>query len=450
MLRTYTLNSTRATGVKGGSLGGGSPGTWGSGYIQTTGNVGFAGRSNDYYCTNMVFDVSAYTNKNIVKIELWLTISIPRNHSMPIAKMEYSSGWYGDGSIIAYVPANGSGVQKINVGTSLPTYGYVIGPYQEEIGASYSYISISNAQLVITVNEAEERTYTLTATGVGGCSGSSSGNWGNLYKINNRLCGANKDAGVTVFATYYMFDQAVLAGLKTKNVTSVKLSVYINGLPSGGSELYDLRRKANDLVGAGSSNNAWYATQTYTHVNANSCTAAGSSIYTFTLGNSSDAIPDYGFVFGPYAAYNTYYSCDLGETATLEIKTLEYDQPYILQYDANGGTNAPAAQNGTNQSEPPSYTFTISSTKPIRSGYEFLGWSLSSSATSASYQPGESITVNVTGVTTLYAVWKALNTIRIVNNNDLDIYLVYIVENNSLVPYQVNIVDENGNLIICT
>jgi len=57
-----------------------------------------------------------------------------------------------------------------------------------------------------------------------------------------------------------MFDQAVLAGLKTKNVTSVKLSVYINGLPSGGSELYDLRRKANDLVGAGSSNNAWYAT----------------------------------------------------------------------------------------------------------------------------------------------------------------------------------------------
>jgi len=33
MLRTYTLNSTRATGVKGGSLGGGSPGTWGSGYI---------------------------------------------------------------------------------------------------------------------------------------------------------------------------------------------------------------------------------------------------------------------------------------------------------------------------------------------------------------------------------------------------------------------------------
>ncbi|MBR5939589.1 InlB B-repeat-containing protein, partial [Candidatus Saccharibacteria bacterium] len=32
-----------------------------------------------------------------------------------------------------------------------------------------------------------------------------------------------------------------------------------------------------------------------------------------------------------------------------------------------------------------SYTFTISTTKPTYSGYTFLGWSTSSTATTASY-----------------------------------------------------------------
>ena len=40
-----------------------------------------------------------------------------------------------------------------------------------------------------------------------------------------------------------------------------------------------------------------------------------------------------------------------------------------------------------------------------RTGYEFLGWATSSTATSATYQPGDSFTTNAD--TTLYAVWKA-------------------------------------------
>ena len=84
----------------------------------------------------------------------------------------------------------------------------------------------------------------------------------------------------------------------------------------------------------------------------------------------------------------------------LTVTTNETD--YTLTYNANGGSGAPGKQTGTGVG---SYTFTISSTKPTRTGYTFLGWSLSSTATSASYQPGGKI--KLTASDTLYAVWKA-------------------------------------------
>ena len=46
----------------------------------------------------------------------------------------------------------------------------------------------------------------------------------------------------------------------------------------------------------------------------------------------------------------------------------------------------------------------LSSTEPTRSGYTFLGWSTSSTATSATFSAGGNYTSNVS--TTLYAVWK--------------------------------------------
>ena len=81
---------------------------------------------------------------------------------------------------------------------------------------------------------------------------------------------------------------------------------------------------------------------------------------------------------------------------------------YTITYNANGGTGAPAAQTKTH-----GVTLTLSSTKPTRSGYSFLGWAESSSATSAQYQPGGQFTKDVD--TTLFAVWKA-NTYTITYN----------------------------------
>lgn len=72
---------------------------------------------------------------------------------------------------------------------------------------------------------------------------------------------------------------------------------------------------------------------------------------------------------------------------------------YTVTYNANGGTGAPASQTKTHD-----VSLTLSSTKPTRSGYTFLGWATSASATSAAYQPGGSFTTDAN--TTLYAVWE--------------------------------------------
>lgn len=73
---------------------------------------------------------------------------------------------------------------------------------------------------------------------------------------------------------------------------------------------------------------------------------------------------------------------------------------YTIKYNANGGSGAPS-----NQTKWKDQTLTLSSTKPTRTGYSFLGWSTSSTATTHTYSAGGSYTDNAAA--TLYAVWKA-------------------------------------------
>ena len=85
--------------------------------------------------------------------------------------------------------------------------------------------------------------------------------------------------------------------------------------------------------------------------------------------------------------------------ATKNITIVSPVVEYTVNYDANGGSGAPAAQIKTEN-----VALTLSSTKPSRTGYTFLGWATSKTATSAQYQPGGSYTANAT--VTLYAVWQ--------------------------------------------
>lgn len=73
---------------------------------------------------------------------------------------------------------------------------------------------------------------------------------------------------------------------------------------------------------------------------------------------------------------------------------------YTISYNANGGSGAPASQTKVHGT-----AITIPTTVPTRSGYAFLGWNSSSTATSATYSAGGSFTANKT--VTLYAVWSA-------------------------------------------
>lgn len=81
---------------------------------------------------------------------------------------------------------------------------------------------------------------------------------------------------------------------------------------------------------------------------------------------------------------------------------------YTITYNANGGSGAPSSQTKWK-----GQALTLSSTKPTRTGYSFLGWSTSSTATSATYSAGGSYTND--SAATLYAVWKA-NTYTVAYN----------------------------------
>ena len=95
------------------------------------------------------------------------------------------------------------------------------------------------------------------------------------------------------------------------------------------------------------------------------------------------------------------------DTGAQTIYALWGDSIYTITYNANGGSGAPGVTQYTYSN---SGTINLSSTVPTRSGYTFLGWSTSSSATSASYSAGGEYPRNIAENKTLYAVWKQTKT----------------------------------------
>lgn len=133
------------------------------------------------------------------------------------------------------------------------------------------------------------------------------------------------------------------------------------------------------------------AAQTKTH---------GSNIY---LTSTKPARTGYVFQGWGTSASATTVSYSSGSlysaNADITLYAVWKAETYTVTYNANGGSGAPSAQTKTH-----GVNLTLSGTKPTRSNYDFLGWSTSSSATTASYSSGGTFTVNAN--TTLYAVWK--------------------------------------------
>ena len=160
------------------------------------------------------------------------------------------------------------------------------------------------------------------------------------------------------------------------------LRVNLNFNANGGSGSMETQR-----IDAGTSQN----------ITANAFTRTG---YSFAGWNT--AANGTGTGYGNQVRYEA--SPDILNEQTVTLYAQWSPVGYTLTYDANGGSNAPAAQI--------CYLSTISkcyvtSSAPTRSGYKFLGWADSSGASSAQYSAGNE--VNITGNKTLYAVWQTRN-----------------------------------------
>lgn len=114
-----------------------------------------------------------------------------------------------------------------------------------------------------------------------------------------------------------------------------------------------------------------------------------------------------GASFGSDETYDAYY-VGYHYTGSSSAITVDGDETvyryfalntWTVSYNANGGSGAPSSQTKTYGVD-----LTLSSTVPIRTGYDFLGWSTNSAATTAAYSPGGTYTANEG--TVLYAVWQ--------------------------------------------
>lgn len=125
--------------------------------------------------------------------------------------------------------------------------------------------------------------------------------------------------------------------------------------------------------------------------NAGTATVQVNFYYTFTQNDDPFNHPKALWIYG-----TCYYTVTVTDTSQQDI---------TLTYDGNGSgvTNVPAQQK-QNVKQGDSATFTISSTIPVRSGFDFLGWADSATATMANYHGGDSLTTNTSK--TIYAVWK--------------------------------------------
>lgn len=104
---------------------------------------------------------------------------------------------------------------------------------------------------------------------------------------------------------------------------------------------------------------------------------------------------------------------------------------YTIRYNANGGEGAPNEQTKIHDNN-----ITLSSTKPTRKGYTFLGWDRNQNNATATYEVGAIYSNNAD--VTLYAIWSA-NTYNI----DLNLNGGIIAGSVSVGTYDQDVIIQN-------
>ncbi len=156
----------------------------------------------------------------------------------------------------------------------------------------------------------------------------------------------------------------------------------------------------------------WDNTSTYTAPSTSGTTLTNSTLVPL---DSNGAVSfTKNLTFG--AKFST--SADAGHyrgSGVLSLVATPATTTYTITYDANGGSGAPSSTTCTIQgSAGTSCTTTLSSGKPTKTNYTFLGWADSVNATSKQYDVGDRITVS--GNKTIYAIWQFNNGVWLYNN----------------------------------
>ena len=258
----------------------------------------------------------------------------------------------------------------------------------DKIGGEVSDISkscyaISGQSCSITSPDIEKKGYTIIG-------------WNTNKNATTSIWNINTSKSISSSATYYPILKANIYTITLNNQGATS---------SGTKKVYYQYNTTKTINGT----TCYY----YTNSSLTTCLSGGYNInkpsktgysfkgyYTSTNGSGTNYVNSSGtFINNAYK--------------TIGDKTLYANwqaNTYTITYNANGGSGAPSSQSYTY--DPNNDTvFYLSSTTPSRSGYTFLGWSLSSTATSASYSAGQRWGTHNANNYTLYAVWKKTVTV---------------------------------------
>ena len=424
MAKTYTLTASRYGGTRGASL---DPLiTTYSGYTTSSNYTGYAGRAYDWQATSFIFnssDLSALRAKTITKVQVVLTISSTWSRTFYLD--DKANGSTTDWTIGSGESGFNAGTSTVTIdkGTSLPSYGYVVGPPASNLN-QWDYIIISNCQLVVTTNETDY-SYTLAFNSNGG-----TGSFTSLTGSNTRTSPSytfTVPSNYTPTRTGHTFaGWGTSAGATTAAVSpggtyTVSASGTTTLYAVWTKNSYTINIKCMDPESAVSDTAAyfdvWYSDAVTPQTNKTSLTVAkdyGTVVYINNLRPYYNYYEVSSTVDNMTSDGNGQYHYTIDENSAnknLVIHTTRAQ--YTIAYNANGGVDAPSSQTKYGGVE-----LTLSNSIPSRDGYTFVKWNTASDGSGTDYNPSGSYTAN--SAATLYAIWVASSSTIILSNQSCE------------------------------
>lgn len=397
MSRTYTFNATiyggRRAGINMMLQGFSSSDTTKVGWYKQ-GSTDYAGAVSMFFDSASLLDLRSKAingNFRISSIKLTINSSDTFAYSVPVlyAAKDNSSttDWaVRDGYDTIQCPKNGK-IPELTLFTDeggsydwgyiVPeSCAYVVGGYYR----TYSYVTVTSAVLTIVTTETQ-KTITYNANG-GTNAPSATTAWGDGAATTNITTAKPTRVGYN-FVNWNTAANG--SGTSYASGASITISSNITLYAQWQIITYSVSYNANGGSGAPSPQ-----TKTYDVALTLSTTVPTRTGYSFLGWSASSTATSATYAAGGQYATN----------ASIVLYAVWQLISYQVSYNANGGSGAPA-----NQTKYYGQNLTLSSTIPTRTGYSFLGWGTSSTATAVAYAAGATYTANA--ALSLYAIWQA-------------------------------------------